>query len=98
MAERILMTPDELRSAKDYLYNKAEEITSVLEDTKNKVDEVDAGWEGAADDAFMQTFQDLYEQMISNFPPTVQGIGDMLKGAADALDEADSDIASSLSQ
>lgn len=96
MADRILMTPEELRSAKDDLYNKAEEIKSLLESTKNKVDEVDAGWEGAADNAFMETFNDLYSQMNPQFPETIQGIGDMLQGAADALESADEDIASSL--
>ena len=95
-AGTIRMTPQELRAGATYLDGQLQEAMGCLQSMKSKVDEVNANWEGAADTAFMQTFEELYNQISQALPQTVEGIENMLNGAAQGLEEADSQIASSL--
>lgn len=96
MAGQIRMTPQELRDGASYLEQRKAECMDLLGQMKSKVDEVAANWEGAAQNSFVQTFEELYKQISEALPQTVEGIESMLTGAAQALEDADNSIAQSL--
>lgn len=94
MAGQIRITPEELRDGATYLGGQREQCMQCLTNIKNKVDEVAGNWEGAAQNSFVQTFEELYKQISESLPQTVEGIEQMLTGAAQAMEEADDSIAS----
>ncbi len=95
MAGQIRITPQELRDGATYLAQRKEECMESLSNMKSKVDEVTGNWEGAAQNSFVQTFEELYKQISEALPQTVEGIESMLNGAAQAMEEADDSIAQS---
>lgn len=90
----IKMTPEDLRTAASIIDAKKGEIVTAVEEIKSKTDETTANWEGAAQSAFIVSFEEMYPTLHDTFPDTVAGIVSMLNGAADALEEADNSIAS----
>ena len=93
MAGQIRITPQELRDGATYLEQRKVECMETLGQMKSKVDEVTSNWEGAAQNSFVQTFEELYKQISDALPQTVEGIESMLNGAAQAMEEADDSIA-----
>lgn len=93
MAGQIRITPQELRDGSDYLAQRREECMEALNAIKQRVDEVTSNWEGAAQNSFVQTFEELYKQISEALPQTVEGIESMLDGAAQAMEDADESIA-----
>lgn len=59
---------------------------------KQKVDATTAEWEGSAQSSFIATFEEMLPMLTQDFPETIEGIESMLTGAADALEEADTEI------
>ena len=90
----IRMTPQELRDSAAFLAGKRDEIVSAVNAIKSRVDSTTAEWEGSAQASFIVTFEEMLPMLTESFPETIQGIESMLTGAADALEEADSQIAS----
>lgn len=90
----IRMTPQELRDSAGFLQGKRTEIVDAVMAIKSRVDATTAEWEGAAQSSFIETFEEMLPMLTEKFPETIEGIESMLKGAADALEEADSQIAS----
>ncbi|WP_455136772.1 WXG100 family type VII secretion target [Thermophilibacter sp.] len=93
MVGQIRITPQELRDGATYLEQRKGECMESLGQMKSKVDEVTGNWEGAAQNSFVQTFEELYKQISDALPQTVEGIESMLNGAAQAMEEADDSIA-----
>lgn len=94
MAGRIAMTPEELRSAADFLDSSREEINEKVTGVQNKVEEVADNWEGAAQSTFIEGFtNDMLPLLKDDFPSILEGIAAQLRGAADALESADEEIA-----
>jgi len=92
----IKMTPQELRDAATVLDQKKEEILSAVNELKSKIDEVTNNWEGAAQSQFVDTFTTTFLPMLEkDFPDVISGIANQLLGAATAIEDADSQIASS---
>ena len=89
----IRMTPQELRDSASFLGGKRDEIVQAVNAIKERVDATTAEWEGAAQSSFVATFEEMLPMLTQDFPETIQGIESMLTGAADALEEADSEIA-----
>jgi len=90
------MTPQELRDAATVLDQKKEEILSAVNELKSKIDEVTNNWEGAAQSQFVDTFTTTFLPMLEkDFPDVISGIANQLLGAATAIEDADSQIASS---
>ena len=89
----IKMTPAELRETSAFLETKREEIVSAVESIKVRVDSTTAEWEGAAQSSFIESFNQMLPTLTQSFPQTIEGIEQMLKGAADTLEQADSDVA-----
>ena len=88
----IKMTPQELRDATTFLGGKRNEIVQAVNAIKQKVDSTTAEWEGSAQSSFIAAFQDMLPMLTQDFPETIEGIESMLTGAADALEEADTEI------
>lgn len=96
MAGQIRITPQELRDGATYLEQRKVECMETLGQMKSKVDEVTSNWEGAAQNSFVQTFDELYKQISEALPQTVEGIENMLTGAAQAIEDADTSVAQAL--
>lgn len=89
----IKMTPQELRDSATFLGGKREEIVVAVMEIKSRVDATTAEWEGAAQSSFIESFTEMLPILTQSFPETIEGIESMLNGAADALEQADEEIA-----
>ncbi|MGN0487675.1 MAG: WXG100 family type VII secretion target [Ruminococcus sp.] len=91
---QIRITPEELRSAADFLEQKLEAINTEVSALKGKIDEVSGNWEGAAQSSFIDTFEnDMYPILRDTLPQVIEGISGQLDGAADAIEQADEEVA-----
>ena len=92
---QIRITPEELRDGGKFLEQRLDAINLEVSALKSKIDEVAGNWEGAAQSSFIQTFEsDMYPILKDTLPQVITGIVSQLKGAADTIEKADSDIAS----
>lgn len=89
----IKMTPQELRDSAQFLANKRQEIVDAVNAIKGRVDSTTAEWEGATQSSFVESFNEMLPMLTESFPETIQEIESMLSGAADALEQADEEIA-----
>lgn len=90
---QIRITPEELRSAAEFLGQKLEAINSEVTQLKTKIDDVTAEWEGAAQSSFVDTFiNQMYPIMSETLPEVIQGIESQLTTAANTIEEADVQI------
>lgn len=91
---QIRITPEELRDAADFLEQKLEAINTEVSALKGKIDEVSGNWEGAAQSSFIDTFEnDMYPILSDTLPQVIEGISSQLDGAADAIEQADEEVA-----
>ncbi len=91
---QIRITPEELREAADFLEQKLEAINGEVAELYSKVQDVAANWEGAAQSTFIDSFDnDMYPILKDTLPQVIEGIAGQLDGAADALEQADEEIA-----
>ena len=96
MADFISMKPEELEAAAAFILGKQEEMASATEALKNKVDATTAEWAGAAQNQFVQNFNDLLPVLTETLPQVLEGLQSMFNGAASDLREADELIAQRL--
>lgn len=96
MAERITITPEELRSSASTFSSKAEEITQILSDLRTEVDNLEATWDGAAQDQFFASYSEM-ETTLNQFPEVLEGISGQLTTVADTLEQTDEDLRTALS-
>ena len=92
MAARITITPEELRTASTNFATKAGEI---LEYLKSEVNRLESTWDGAAQDQFFMTYEEMAKTM-AQFPEVVDGISQQLSAVAQTLEETDQALADSL--
>lgn len=91
---QIRITPEELRNAASFIQQKQEAINNEVMALKAKVDEVTGNWEGAAQSSFVMTFEnDLYPIMRDTVPQVLEGLQAQMQGAADAIEQADEQVA-----
>ncbi|SFN94810.1 WXG100 family type VII secretion target [Pseudobutyrivibrio sp. UC1225] len=91
---QIRITPEELREAANFLQQKQEAINSEVSELKSKVDEVTGNWEGAAQNQFVESFlSDMYPMLHETMPQIIEGIASQMNGAADAIEQADQEVA-----
>lgn len=91
---QIRITPEELRNGADFLEQKLEAINAEVSALKGKIDEVTGNWEGAAQSSFIQTFEsDMYPILKDTLPEVITGIAAQLDGAAEAIEQADAEVA-----
>ena len=97
MADRILMTPSEVRECATFMNTTADNIMSEVDSINSRVNEVVANWEGASQAAFNETWQSMYQPALhESFPETIRSLSEMLKTAADTLEQTDETIASGM--
>lgn len=90
----IKITPEELRAASDFLEKKLDAINTEVSALKGKIDEISANWEGSARSSFVETFeQNMYPVLKDTLPQVITGIAGQLDGAADAIEQADEQVA-----
>lgn len=92
MAENFEMTPAELRSTASVFRDKAEEMTGIINDMYEQVNSLESGWDGAAQDAFFDTYNEMQDPM-KQFPEILTQISEALISFADAVEETDESIA-----
>ena len=98
MADRIEITPEELRQAADFLDTSREEISEKITSVETKVNDVADNWKGAAQSTFIDGFtNDMLPLLKNDFPSVLEGIAAQLRGAADAIEAADDEVASAFS-
>lgn len=97
MADRILMTPADLRECATFMNTTADNIMSEVDSINSRVSAVVDAWEGASQAAFGQTWQSMYQPALhETFPETIRNLSEMLKTAADTLEQTDQAIASGM--
>lgn len=95
MAERIMMTPQELNDGATFLKQCLDNINQQVQDLKNKVDDICSRWEGAAQQSFINQFEnDMYPILRDTLPQVIEGVASELDAAANAIRETDESIAS----
>ena len=91
---QIRITPEELRSAAAFVQAKQGEIATITTDLKTRIDDVCANWEGAAQSSFVESFiNDLFPVLNETIPQVLEGLNAQMSGAADAIEQADEQIA-----
>ncbi len=90
---QIRITPDELKQGSSFLVTKMNTIVSEVSAIESRVNAIAGEWEGAAQGAFVNAFHEMLPMLKEKFPEIVQGIADQLQGAAETLEQADTDIA-----
>lgn len=97
MEGTIRITPQELTDASTYLGERLEAITTEANSLKSKLDEIGGRWEGAARTTFFEIFDnDMWPVLSKNLPDLINGIMGQLTGTAQAMEEADTQIAAKL--
>lgn len=96
MAERILVTPEELREAADFLKSAKEEIVDKVNQVSNKIDEIAANWEGAAQSTFVDNYAEIKPTLDTDFPQIIEGLSEQLKAVAQNIEDTDEALASSM--
>lgn len=87
---RIKLTPEDLREGAVYLHERNRLIQDEVTLLTNKINFLDANWEGAANCAFIDVFQTEVSPVLSRkLPEIIEGICGQLNGVANALEEAD---------
>lgn len=94
MAGQIRITPEELRDAATFLDNSRAEIGEKVKGVDGKIDQIAEGWEGAAKSTFIDGFKnDMLPMLTNDFPSILEGVSQQLRGAADAIEQADQEVA-----
>lgn len=95
MADRITITPEELRTSARNFKLKSDEISDTLRFLLNEVHNLESTWDGAAQDQFFAQYNEL-QTPLNQFPEILQGIASQLEAVAQTLEETDSALASQL--
>lgn len=95
MSERIMMTPQELNDAATFLRQRLEAINQEVFQLKNKIGDVSSRWEGAAQQSFINQFEnDMYPILRDTLPQVINGVASELDAAANAIRDTDASLAS----
>ncbi len=91
---QIRITPQELRDTASFIADKRQSLIDEVEVLHTRINDMTANWEGAAQSAFVETFEkDLYPVLSKTMPEVLEGIMNQAKGAADTFEETDNKIA-----
>ena len=94
MAERIMMTPQELNDGSVFLKQRLEAINQEVSQLKSKIDDIISRWEGAAQQSFVNQFEnDMYPILRDTLPQVIGGVAEELDAAANAIRDTDESIA-----
>ncbi len=95
MADRVMMTPQELNDGATFLRQRLDAINQEVQQVKNKIDDVTSRWEGAAQQSFINQFEnDMYPILRDTLPQVIDGVAQELDAAANAIRDTDESLAS----
>ena len=98
MADRIMMTPEELNDGAEFLRQALDNIKGQVEAIKTRIDDVCSRREGAAQQSFINQFEsEMYPMLRDTMPEVIDGIATELDAAANAIRETDESLASAFS-
>lgn len=90
----IRITPQEMRDAAKFLRDTKEEIIEKVNSVSAKIDEVEQGWEGAAQSTFIDNYDSEMKPLLEkDFPEIMEGLAAQLEAAAEAIETADEEVA-----
>lgn len=92
----IRVTPEELNTQGAELIAYAETLSATLDDVRNKIEEIIAGWDGLAQDAYYEMYSSM-ETTLKEFPTAVDSLGQVTQAAATAFSDLDETLKSSFS-
>ena len=90
----IRVTPEELESQGKDLINCSNELNDIMKMIENKIQEIIAGWDGLAQDAYY----DMYVEMrgaLEKLPELVEQIGQATISTAQAFSQVDEELRNS---
>lgn len=93
---QIRITPEEIREAAEFLRQKRDEILNDVQDISRKIEDAASEWEGAAQSAFVESYDEMRPILEEQFPEVIEGIASQLVAVADTMEETDEQIAQSL--
>ena len=97
MAEYIQLTPDELNTAASNIKDYMEELLETMNKMTSAVENVCAGWDGAAEQAFYNGYTQLKAQLDTAIQTDCEAFCEALTTTADTLQQADTQLGSSIS-
>ena len=86
------MTPEELRGAASVFSTKSEDMRNIISTLTQEVENLDAGWDGAAQDAFFASYNE-YKEPMNQFPQLLDQIAEQLNMLAENFETLDSELA-----
>ena len=95
-AERITITPSELRSSAANFTNKAEEIEGIWTYLQTEVNNLESTWDGAAQDRFFLMYNELQPSLKQISEQVLPGIASALEAVAQTLEDTDAALATQL--
>lgn len=96
---QIRITPEQLEEGASFIDTKNGELGDLLTALKSKIDEVASNWEGAAQSAFVASFDEMYTPTLSQtFPEILEGISTQLKTAAQIMRDTDAQLQQAMSK
>lgn len=95
MAERIMVTPQELNDGATYLRERLDAINGEVQSLKARIDDIVSRWEGAAQQSFVMQFEEeMYPILRDTLPQVIEGVATELDTAANAIRETDESLSS----
>lgn len=87
----IKVTPEVLSDQGKQLIAYADQLRGILQDINTKITEIDASWDGLAQNAYLEMYHSM-EESLKQFPELVEGLGDATVAAADAFAQVDEQL------
>ena len=95
MADRILMTPQELNDGAKFLLQRLDAMQRETQQLNSRVNDIMSRWEGASQQAFFQRYTDeLFPVLDRVMPDVINALAQKLDAAANAIRDTDQQIAS----
>lgn len=96
MAEQILMSPDEMRTHAKTIDNYRGQIEILLSQLDSTIGQVEAGWRGASQCSFLESYQQMKTDALSHFPEIMEGISTQLTSSAQVMEDTDTQLSQML--
>ena len=94
MAERIMMTPQELNDCAAFIRDRLAVMTQEVTALNNRINDVVSRWDGASRQAFYHRYADeLYPVLDKVMPDVINTLSKKLDAAAEAIRDTDAQIA-----
>ena len=94
MADRIMMTPQELNDGAQFLLQRLQAMQAEANQLNNKVEDIISRWEGASKLAFFDRYSsELYPVLRDVMPDVINALATKLDAAANAIRDTDQQVA-----